>query len=133
MDREKELKKEIEKSGKAAGVESKDLAPVRAGEVLWEVSTRSKFVIEHAIIPQNEELSKIVFHIKEIAPSVANDLSMFLHEEITKNMKPPPLVEAFKSPLFTNQWDLMLYHLPNFRAPMIRDALLCAMDRFLAR
>lgn len=115
---------------KEGGIETDEFAPALPGEVQWEEREYRDFVAEHAVIPQNEELSKIVFHVKRIAPKVADMLSLYLRDEITKKMKPPALVEAGISPMFRNQWDLVLFHLPKFRAPMVRDAILLAMDKF---
>lgn len=114
----------------AGGMDQEEFAPALPGEVSWDEIAKPHFLIRHAVISQNAENSKIVFHIKNIAPRVMNALSLFLRDEITKKMKPPALVEAGASPLFASQWDLVLFHLPPFRAPMIRDQILGIMDRF---
>jgi hypothetical protein len=122
--------RDLEAFAKEGGIEADEFAPALPGEVTWDKREYLNFVAEHAIIPQTEELSKIVFHVKQIAPKVADMLSLYLRDEITKKMKPPALVEAGISPLLRNQWDLVLFHLPKFRAPMVRDAILLAMDKF---
>ena len=124
------LNEDLKAFSKAGGIEADEFAPALPGEVTWQPIVHKDFVGEHAVIPQNEELSKIVFHIKKIAPQVADMLSLYLRDEITLKMKPPALVEAGHSPVFRDQWDLVLFHLPKFRAPMVRDAILLAMDRF---
>jgi len=115
---------------KEGRIDASEFAPVLPGAVVWDVKIHKDFVAEHAVIPQTAELSKIVFHINKLAPRVANRLSLYLRDEITLKMKPPALVEAGHSPLFRDQWDLVLFHLPVFRAPMIRDAILQILDRF---
>lgn len=130
MSSQERLEKQLEAFAEAGGIETKDLLPMLPGEVVWSVNEMKNFVVEHAIVPQNEELSKIVFHVKKLSPVVMDTLSLFLHDEITKKMKPPALVEAGHSPVYRDQWDLVLFHLPKFRASMVRDAILSAMSRF---
>lgn len=130
MTEKEKAQRDLEAFTKAGGVEVDEFAPALPGEVLWEVEEKKHFVVEHAVIPQTAEISKIVFHIKRLAPVVMEALSLYLRDEITKKMKPPALVEAGHSPLFRDQWDLMLFHLPKFRAPMVRSAILTVMDKF---
>lgn len=122
--------KDLEAFTKEGGMAADEFAPALPGEIEWHEIEKKNFVVHHAVVPQNEELSKVVFHIKKIAPRVMEALSIFLYNEITKKMKPPAQVEAGHSPLYRDQWDLVLFHLPKFRAPMVRDQILAVMDKF---
>ena len=127
MEKENENLKAFADKG---GIETDEFAPALPGEILWSVNEMKHFEVHSAVVPQTETLSKVVFHVKKCAPRVQDLLSLYLKDEITKKMKPPALVEAGHSPLYRDQWDLVLFHLPKFRAPMVKDAILQAMDRF---
>lgn len=125
-----QLNKDVKALTDAGGMRPEEFAAALPGEVQWDVEAKKHFEVHHAVIPQNQDLAKVVFHVKKVAPRVADALSLFLRDEITKKMKPPALVEAGASPLYRDQWDLVLFHLPKFRAPMVRDQVLMVMDRF---
>jgi len=57
-------------------------------------------------------------------------LAGFLYYELTQKVKPNAQIEAGISPIFKNQWDLVLFLVPTFQVQIVRDQVLQLLDIF---
>jgi hypothetical protein len=128
------LKKSKTAFSNYAGASDADMsATYDATAVPWAVVKYDMFEVHHAIIEQNDSVSKIVFHFKKIAHRTADKLSRYLYDEIARKMKPKAAVQAGESPEFRSQWDLILFHVPVFEVKMLHTQLLALIETFVGK
>jgi hypothetical protein len=102
-----------------------------ASAVAWIEHEYKHFTVHYAVIPQNEDVSKLVYHFKKISTNMAERLGRFFYMELREKMQPRAAIQVGPSPLFRNQWDLILFHVPAFEAPMLHDRLLKLIEGFV--
>jgi hypothetical protein len=78
----------------------------------------------------SDDTSKIVFHFKRITVADMEKLAPFLWHELTQRAKPIAQIEAGISPLFKNQWDLVLFLVPRDLVEFTKNQVLQLLDIF---
>lgn len=101
-----------------------------AAEVSLREERLGRFTLKHALIKQTDEISKLVFYFCELSPKLMADLAQFMYAELVGKMKPTSAIKAGVSPVFRGQWDLILFHVPNFEAKMTYDAILSLIRKY---
>lgn len=101
-----------------------------ATEVNLEQDQLGRLSVKHGIIQQTDAISKLVFYFSDLSPKTMEELAKFMYFEIVEKMKPTAAVKAGVSPVFRGQWDLILFHVPNFEAKMTYDSILSLARKF---
>lgn len=94
------------------------------------VLERDKFTVEAAKVVQNEALRKLVFHFKKVSRKTMTDLSAYMANHLTQRIKPRAAIQAGESPIYRDQWDLILLHVPVFEADMLFDTIVTLINNF---
>lgn len=124
-----EAKSAFLKSQKLTTNENFDSKP-HGVDLKWVKIEKSRYELDYTTDAMSDDQSKIVFHFKRITAKDMERLAGFLYYELTERVKPQAQIEAGISPIFKNQWDLILFLVPTFQVQIVRDQILHLLDIF---